>query len=229
MGNFQRLLFHPLHAELCFRPVLFTFRFTEIISLPWTYSLAAPYVFSCCFSIFLWIFLVSQQFFTIISGLCVACSDTLIRLSYKDARKVERSLKEPGRYGGNLRIQTGISMKTATETVQARTPDFTFPMLIFHGLADKITNPAISRGLFDRAASKDKTYITFPTAWHSLWYEPQETVDVLFDDMLTWLGARGLGSRGPLTVCEVIHHTDPEVVLVEPPAAAAAAAGAAAI
>lgn len=99
-------------------------------------------------------------------------------------------------------------MKTATEMMVERVKDFTFPVLIFHGLADKVTNPATSRKLFDDCASTDKTYVTFAGAWHSLWFEPPETVDLLFEDMLGWMALRGLKKTGPITACNIIHHDE---------------------
>ncbi len=74
-------------------------------------------------------------------------------------------------------------------------------MLVLHGLADKITSPAMSKALYHGAASADKTFIGYEGAWHSLWFEPATTVDTVLSDIVEWLSVRA-------TARARLHHDD---------------------
>ena len=65
------------------------------------------------------------------------------------------------------------------------------PLLILHGAADTVTDPCVSRALYEEAMSTDKTFHLYPDAWHALIAgEPDEIVDKVMSDMLTWLDQR---------------------------------------
>lgn len=62
------------------------------------------------------------------------------------------------------------------------------PLLILHGEADKVTDPSVSKTLYEKAASSDKKLILYPDAYHSLLEgEPDESILQVFDDILSWL------------------------------------------
>lgn len=61
-------------------------------------------------------------------------------------------------------------------------------MLVLHGTADRVTNPAGSAQLERLARSADKTLKTYDGFFHDLLHEPTpSTVSV---DIRDWLGAR---------------------------------------
>ena len=65
------------------------------------------------------------------------------------------------------------------------------PLLILHGAADLVTDPSVSRALYEEARSTDKTIHLYPDAWHALTAgEPDEVVDEVMSDILTWLDKR---------------------------------------
>lgn len=65
------------------------------------------------------------------------------------------------------------------------------PFLVLHGEADTVTDPEVSRALYERAASTDKAMKLYPGMWHGLTAgEPDENVEVVFSDIITWLDAR---------------------------------------
>lgn len=137
------------------------------------------------------------------------CSNELLSRCFRDKSKLERCLKDPTTYTGKTRLATGMALMKACEEVQARVQDFKFPMLIFHGLGDRVTAPALSRKLFTEAPSTDKTYITFEKAWHSLWFDTDDTRTTVFEDITRWIARRGLGSTGPVVGSEEINHLEP--------------------
>jgi hypothetical protein len=132
------------------------------------------------------------------------CRQNLLELCFKDKAKFERADKDPRRYAGKLRLLTGLSMKNLSEEVQRLTPSFTFPMIVFHGLADAVTSPAMSRNLFEKSSSFDKTFVGYEGGYHALWWEPAETVEELFLDVLEWLNEHSTPNRAPELVCEDI-------------------------
>jgi caffeoylshikimate esterase len=65
------------------------------------------------------------------------------------------------------------------------------PFFILHGEADTVTDPEVSRALYERAASADKIIKLYPGMWHGLTAgEPDENVDLVFFDIVAWLDER---------------------------------------
>jgi acylglycerol lipase len=60
-----------------------------------------------------------------------------------------------------------------TDALQALMPGIAVPLLILHGGADRVTPPAGSRTLAQRAGSKDKKLVIYEPAMHSLLQEPE--------------------------------------------------------
>lgn len=59
--------------------------------------------------------------------------------------------------------------------LQPLMPGIKAPLLILHGGADKVTDPAGSRALAQRAGSSDKKLVVYDAALHSLLHEPEGT------------------------------------------------------
>ena len=68
------------------------------------------------------------------------------------------------------------------------------PFLIVHGGDDVVTDPSVSKLLYESASSKDKTFKLYPGMWHALTSgEPPESVDIVFSDIVAWLDERMAG------------------------------------
>ena len=66
-----------------------------------------------------------------------------------------------------------------------------FPFLIVHGEDDNVTDPSVSKLLYASAKCSDKTLKLYPDMWHGLTYgEPLEHIDLVFSDIIAWLGER---------------------------------------
>lgn len=64
----------------------------------------------------------------------------------------------------------------------------TLPFFVLHGETDTVTDPEVSRALYERASSKDKTIKLYPGMWHGLTSgEPDENIEHVFEDIITWL------------------------------------------
>ncbi|URE40607.1 Putative lysophospholipase [Musa troglodytarum] len=71
----------------------------------------------------------------------------------------------------------------------------TIPFIVLHGSADVVTDPSVSRALYDAAKSKDKTIKIYDGMLHSLLFgEPDENVAMVRNDILAWLNERTGGA-----------------------------------
>lgn len=94
-------------------------------------------------------------------------------------------------YTDKPRLQTGNQLMTASLDLEQRLNEVSIPFLVVHGADDKVTDPAVSKLLFDTACSKDKTFKLYPGMWHSLTYgELPENIDTVFSDIVAWLDER---------------------------------------
>lgn len=60
-----------------------------------------------------------------------------------------------------------------------------------HGEDDKVTDPSVSKALYESARATDKTFKLYPGMWHSLSYgELPENQDVVYSDIVTWMDER---------------------------------------
>lgn len=65
------------------------------------------------------------------------------------------------------------------------------PFFVLHGEADTVTDPEISKALYEKASTRDKTLKLYPGMWHALTSgEPDFNVDLVFADIITWLDLR---------------------------------------
>ncbi|KAK1396311.1 caffeoylshikimate esterase-like [Heracleum sosnowskyi] len=106
-----------------------------------------------------------------------------------EVRKEIRS--NPYCYTGRLRLQTGCQLMQTTRDIEKILPEISVPFLVVHGEADKVTDPAVSKLLYETASSPDKTIKLYPGMWHSLSYgELPENFDIVFSDIIAWLEKR---------------------------------------
>lgn len=64
-------------------------------------------------------------------------------------------------------------------------------MLILHGGADRVTDPRVSRFLYESASSKDKSLKIYEGGFHSILEgEPDGVILAVLDDIVSWLDSR---------------------------------------
>ena len=69
------------------------------------------------------------------------------------------------------------------------------PLLILHGEADIVTDPSVSKALYEKASSSDKKLNLYKDAYHSLLEgEPDEIIIQVFNDILSWLDEHSIKS-----------------------------------
>ncbi|CAI9094737.1 OLC1v1030524C1 [Oldenlandia corymbosa var. corymbosa] len=74
--------------------------------------------------------------------------------------------------------------------IERRSHELEVPLLILHGGADTVCDPQAAKFVFESAASKDKSMNIFPGMWHQLTGEPNESVELVFEIMFSWIDVR---------------------------------------
>jgi acylglycerol lipase len=81
--------------------------------------------------------------------------------------------KDPAIQREKVPARTIATILDGVVQLEPRMASIQAPLLILHGGADKITDPAGSRTLAQRAASRDKKLVVYDAALHSLLQEPE--------------------------------------------------------
>ncbi|KAJ4825608.1 hypothetical protein Tsubulata_022680 [Turnera subulata] len=80
-------------------------------------------------------------------------------------------------YKDKPRLKTALELLKTTQEIESRLEDVSLPLLILHGDADIVTDPAVSKALYEKARSSDKKLVLVKDAYHSLMEgEPDETI-----------------------------------------------------
>lgn len=82
-----------------------------------------------------------------------------------------------------LRCSKGFCLSLHWTSLQV-----SLPLLILHGEADIVTDPSVSKALYDKASSLDKKLNLYKDAYHSLLEgEPDEMIIRVFNNIVSWL------------------------------------------
>ncbi|XP_021830790.1 caffeoylshikimate esterase [Prunus avium] len=115
-------------------------------------------------------------------------------LMYKSVKVEEKKIianMNPMRYRGKPRLGTVVELLKVTEYVSQRLGDVSLPFIVLHGSADVVTDPNVSRALYEEAKSEDKTIKIYEGMMHSLLFgETDQNVDIVRADILSWLNHR---------------------------------------
>ncbi|XP_057524698.1 caffeoylshikimate esterase-like [Amaranthus tricolor] len=123
----------------------------------------------------------------------------IIDAAVRDPHKKLEVRANPYWYTGRPRLKTAYELMNASIDLEKRLNEVTLPFLVIHGGDDKVTDPKVSKLLYESAASNDKTFKLYPGMWHALTYgELPENTDILFTDIIEWLRHRSEGSNARL-------------------------------
>ncbi|KAJ7946937.1 caffeoylshikimate esterase [Quillaja saponaria] len=115
-------------------------------------------------------------------------------LMYKSVKVEHKKViadMNPTRYRGKPRLGTVVELLRVTDYVSLRLGDVNLPFIVLHGSADVVTDPDVSRALYEAAKSGDKTIKIYEGMMHSLLFgETDENVEMVRNDILTWLNDR---------------------------------------
>ncbi|CAK9152488.1 unnamed protein product [Ilex paraguariensis] len=97
----------------------------------------------------------------------------------------------PMRYRGKPRLGTVVELLRVTDYVSSRLCDVSLPFIVLHGSDDVVTDPEVSRELYELAKSEDKSFKICDGMLHSLLFgETDENVESVRGHILAWLNER---------------------------------------
>ncbi|KAK4396540.1 hypothetical protein Sango_1490600 [Sesamum angolense] len=112
----------------------------------------------------------------------------IIDVAFRDPQVREEVRSNPYTYKGRPRLQTSYQLYTVSTDLEKRLEEVALPFIVLHGEEDKVTDPLVSKILYESARSTDKTFKLYPGMWHSLTYgELPENLDTVFSDIVRWL------------------------------------------
>ena len=106
----------------------------------------------------------------------------------RDATTVEELRADPQVFHGKATARLAAELLKRMARSRPELDRIELPLLVLHGSADLLTNPAGSQLLYDQSRSRDKRLKIYPGWFHDLLHEPgrQEVVN----DIAQWLAIR---------------------------------------
>jgi acylglycerol lipase len=114
----------------------------------------------------------------------------LAEAAFREPEKRDMTAYNVIAYKDKPRLKTALEMLKTTEEIENNLKKVSLPIIILHGEADIITDPSVSKALYEKASSKDKKFILYEEAYHALLEgEPDEMINQVFGDIISWLDA----------------------------------------
>ncbi|PON71010.1 Serine aminopeptidase, S [Parasponia andersonii] len=131
------------------------------------------------------------QFARLFPTLAIVPTEDLMPKSVRVEEKKVVADRNPMRYRGRPRLGTVVELLRLTEYLGKRLREVRVPFIVLHGSADVVTDPNVSRELFDEAECEDKSIKIYDGMMHSLLFgETDENVETVKNDILSWLNHR---------------------------------------
>jgi alpha-beta hydrolase superfamily lysophospholipase len=106
----------------------------------------------------------------------------------QDQEVVDAYVNDPLVYRGKITCRFGAEMLQMLRKIPSEARKINLPILIMHGTADRLCDPAGSRMLYERVSSEDKTLKLYDRFHHEIFNEPG--CQQVMADMEAWLEAR---------------------------------------
>ncbi|CAA0813505.1 alpha/beta-Hydrolases superfamily protein [Striga hermonthica] len=109
-------------------------------------------------------------------------------LAFRDPKKREQTSYNVIAYKHKPRLGTAVELLRTTKDIEQKLEKVSLPLLILHGREDKVTDPSVSKALYEKASSRDKKLILYDGSYHALLEgEPDEVILRVFEDIISWL------------------------------------------
>ncbi|XP_027148323.1 caffeoylshikimate esterase [Coffea eugenioides] len=119
----------------------------------------------------------------------------VIDSAFKDPLKREQIRGNELIYQEKPRLKTALEMLRTSLALEGTLHEVTLPFFVLHGEADTVTDPEVSKALYEQASSKDKTIKLYQGMWHGLTSgEPDSNIEIVFSDIIAWLDKRSSSS-----------------------------------
>lgn len=114
----------------------------------------------------------------------------LAELAFREVNKRKMAAYNVIAYKDWPRLKTALEMLRTTSEIEQRLQEVSLPLLILHGAADKLTDPSVSKALYEKSKSVDKQLKIYEDAYHAILEgEPDETIFQVLDNIISWLDA----------------------------------------
>ncbi|PPD83190.1 hypothetical protein GOBAR_DD19878 [Gossypium barbadense] len=121
----------------------------------------------------------------------------LAEAAFRDIKKRELTPYNVIAYKDKPRLRTALEMLRTTAEIEQNLEKVSLPILILHGENDIVTDPAVSKALYEKASSSDKNIILYKDAGHSLLEgEPDDMINRVFSDIISWLDEHSSNTAG---------------------------------
>ncbi|CAK9150698.1 unnamed protein product [Ilex paraguariensis] len=108
--------------------------------------------------------------------------------AFRDPKKRELTAYNVIAYKQKPRLGTAVELLRTTQEIEHELENVSLPLLILHGKADIVTDPSVSKALYEKASNSDKKLNLYDNAYHSLLDgEPDEMILTVFGDIISWL------------------------------------------
>jgi alpha-beta hydrolase superfamily lysophospholipase len=108
----------------------------------------------------------------------------------RDPDEVRAYLDDPLVYHRKLPVRTVAEAARAIESFPSRAPTLQLPLLVMHGSDDRLTPPAGSHMIHERAGSADKTLQIYAGLYHEIFNELPADREQVIADLASWLVQR---------------------------------------
>ncbi len=106
----------------------------------------------------------------------------------RDPAAVESLNNDPLIAGESQPLETLAEMVRADERLKKGFPEITLPVLIIHGVADKVTKPSGSQEFYDHVGSTDKTLKLYEDTYHDPLHDINK--ELVMNDIINWVNER---------------------------------------
>jgi lysophospholipase len=103
----------------------------------------------------------------------------------RDLEVVRAYENDPLVHRGAVPARTLIEMLVAMSMLQANAGALRMPVLIMHGSADRLVPLAMTRGVYERIGSQDKTVRIYDGLYHEIVNEPER--EQVIGELLAWI------------------------------------------
>mmetsp|Transcript_2935 Transcript_2935/g.5973 ORF Transcript_2935/g.5973 Transcript_2935/m.5973 type:complete len:141 (+) Transcript_2935:879-1301(+) len=134
--------------------------------------------------------IVGETGVTAFSKLPIAPSKkSLLNDVFRSERKKDIAKSNPLFYGDRKpRLASARELLKVSDELSSRIKDFDAPFLVQHGLADVVTDPNLSKALYEESPSKDKSIKLYEGMWHSINIgESDENLQIVHQDAIDWI------------------------------------------
>ncbi|XP_020105863.1 caffeoylshikimate esterase-like isoform X1 [Ananas comosus] len=115
-------------------------------------------------------------------------------LAFRDSAKRKIAEFNVISYCDQMRLRTAVELIKATKDIESQLDKVSCPLLILHGAADKVTDPNVSKFLYNKACTKDKTLKLYEDGYHSILEgEPDDRISSVINDIINWLDSHSTG------------------------------------